>query len=241
MWAEHPAIWTTRFESIGNIYLSTLVQGFNMMDQQLSFENVRNAVRMKLHAKNPLQFPMGANGISVATLCMEMLKPQDCIASSQLICSHCDYEGPEKDDKLTYLLHADPSVSGSTSDWVQTIVHNVRNKCPQCNGSMMRTIYYTKTPDLLVLEYPNINMITSHQITVNVYEKSVNLYLRGIVYAGGYHFTSRFISEDGTIWYHDGMTTGAMCKRNGHISMMLDDEFKRYENKILVLAVYARK
>ncbi|KAJ6512378.1 hypothetical protein DFH09DRAFT_941468 [Mycena vulgaris] len=34
------------------------------------------------------------------------------------------------------------------------------------------------------------------------------LFLRGIIYYGGVHFTSRIMGLDGRIWYHDGIETG---------------------------------
>ena len=61
IWAESPVIWTTRFQSIPNTYLLTLVEGFHIMhqDESISFENVRDNVRAKLHAKYPTEFPTG--------------------------------------------------------------------------------------------------------------------------------------------------------------------------------------
>jgi hypothetical protein len=240
IWAEDPATWTKRFMSIGNIYLSILASGFNMMPEQLSFEHLRNTVRMKLHTKDPQQFPMGMTGTSVAALCMAMLKPKYSVASSQLVCCQCNYKSPERVDKLTYVLHADPSVCDSTAKWIQTLAHVARDECSQCNVQMIRTIHYTSTPNLLVLEYPTYDIITSHTITIDVNKKPITLYLKGVVYAGGYHFTSRFISESGTMWYHDGMTFGRMCEKNGDIDLISDIDIRRCENKDLVLAVYAQ-
>src|SRR5271170_3800452 len=36
IWSESPETWTKRFDSIENTYLSTLVQGFNIMHQDHS-------------------------------------------------------------------------------------------------------------------------------------------------------------------------------------------------------------
>ncbi|KAJ7015909.1 hypothetical protein C8F04DRAFT_984446, partial [Mycena alexandri] len=39
----------------------------------------------------------------------------------------------------------------------------------------------------------------------------VTMKLRGIIYAGQAHFTCRYIERDGTMWFHDGITTGRNC------------------------------
>ncbi|KAF8580245.1 hypothetical protein K439DRAFT_1357565, partial [Ramaria rubella] len=42
--------------------------------------------------------------------------------------------------------------------------------------------------------------------------------LCGIIYHGGYHFTSQIIDKTGNIWTHDGMKFDGQCKMTGKIS-----------------------
>ena len=50
------------------------------------------------------------------------------------------------------------------------------------------------------------NIQTSHSLEFMTDEGEIKiLNLRGIVYHGGYHFTSRIISSDQQIWYHNGI------------------------------------
>ncbi|KIL61491.1 hypothetical protein M378DRAFT_61371, partial [Amanita muscaria Koide BX008] len=42
--------------------------------------------------------------------------------------------------------------------------------------------------------------------------------LRGIIYFGDYHYTSRMINKDGIVWFHDGIATGNSVIFEGHIS-----------------------
>ncbi|KAI9061414.1 hypothetical protein FKP32DRAFT_1543130, partial [Trametes sanguinea] len=39
--------------------------------------------------------------------------------------------------------------------------------------------------------------------------------LRGIVYHGYEHFTSRYIDRNGTVWFHDGASSGQFCIKEG--------------------------
>jgi hypothetical protein len=88
----------------------------------------------------------------------------------------------------------------------------------------------------LIFEYPNIDIKTSHKIK---FQDNTVLKLRGIVYHGDSHFTSRIISPEGNIWFHDGMTTGGTCETDGHLETTKDKQLRNCQSKKLVLVVYA--
>ena len=97
-----------------------------------------------------------------------------------------------------------------------------------------------EVPKLLILEYPFTNIRTSHKIKVKAENNSSILGLRGTVYHGDNHFTSRFISSNGTIWYHDGITTGRQCVEERNLCMTNSEYFIRCKEKDFVFAVYAQ-
>ena len=132
-------------------------------------------------------------------------------------------------------------MKGSTSNWMQDIVFKVNVNCPNCNMQLIKWIWYNTLPDLLILEYSGCNIITNHEISINVHQKQKVLHLKGVVYYGGYHFTSRFISESGITWYHNGMTTGRLFNKDKDIKSMSDVDIRKCDNRFLVFAVYAQK
>jgi hypothetical protein len=71
-------------------------------------------------------------------------------------------------------------------------------------------------------------------------DPSNNLHLKGIVYHGEFHFTSRIISEDNIAWYNDGRTTGKNCIDDGHLKS-ISKEINTCRNRNIVFAVYAQK
>ncbi len=85
-----------------------------------------------LHAHDPQAFPWGQVGTSVATLAYTMLRTQNAVASSQLKCTACDYEGPEKDDRLGYAVTATGQQPTPTSKWIATLGHTTQDSCPEC-------------------------------------------------------------------------------------------------------------
>ena len=209
-------------------------------DESVSFENVRDAVQEKLHSKNPTEFPKGQSGTSVANLSVEILKPLGSVAYSQLVCSNCQYTGPAVNDRLNYAIHVD-SLSESTLNCMQEITVRVRNKCPSCNLQIQEQIQYNTLPNLLVLEYSASDIITSHEILVKVNDELKTLHLKGVVYYGGYHFAYRLISESGTAWYHDGITTGGILYEDKKIESISDMDMRRYNGKDQALEIYAAK
>ena len=89
------------------------------------------------------------------------------------------------------------------------------------------------------LPFPHNLCRTSHKIRIKVNNTTTLLYLKGIVYYGENHFTSRIISKDGKIWLNDGITTGGKSIEEGHLSTMTDKNLRKCKGKDLVLAVYA--
>ena len=65
------------------------------------------------------------------------------------------------------------------------------------------------------------------------------LQLKGMVYYGGFHFTSQIVSSDGAVWFNDGMTTGRQCKKDGDLEGMSSRKLMKCRGKVLVLAKYA--
>jgi len=93
---------------------------------------------------------------------------------------------------------------------------------------------------VLILDYSNYNIHTSNKLEFIKNDKVTTLYLRGIVYLGGFHFTSRIIREDGQVWYHDGRETGKTCINEGYLSDMTYDQLRKCKGRTLTLAVYTQ-
>ncbi|KAF9456720.1 hypothetical protein BDZ94DRAFT_321281 [Collybia nuda] len=106
---------------------------------------------------------------------------------------------------------------------------------------MVKQIQYNSVPNILVLEYPHTDIETSHKIKFIANGKSTLLYLRGIVYHGDNHFTSRIISNKGRMWYYDGMLSEQISSENGSLRDTSDNDLRQCQDKDLVLAIYAQK
>jgi hypothetical protein len=242
IWKDNPVVWSGVFRDM-NRHCALLSQGFdNILKGTRTFEQVRDNWKTVLHTVDPVMFPTGMHGIIVADLAKELLKVTESIASSQHQCSRCEYAEDPIDDKLTYLLQADNSTNNSTNNWVNTLSQTTYRRCPTCNHGMTQVLFYNEVPKIVILEYPMKNIKTSHKLQLMTDEGQVqNINLRGIVYHGGYHFTSRIVSCEQHIWYHDGINTGKICLRDGMLGIQSDDKIRVCRGRDLALAVYAQK
>jgi hypothetical protein len=68
------------------------------------------------------------------------------------------------------------------------------------------------------------------------FNKSYNL--RGVVYYGNNHYTSCIVSENKSVWYHDGIQTGKDMTFEGAVLSKKSKNWNIYNNKHAVLFVY---
>lgn len=69
---------------------------------------------------------------------------------------------------------------------------------------------------------------------------SVHMYhLRGLVYGGDFHFTSRIVDISGQVWYADGMTNQKNCIFERTVVATDDTEWlKSCQGQTLLYAIY---
>jgi hypothetical protein len=240
IWVMDPHNWSEEFDNINQDHLGVLSEGFKLvLEGHATLENIRDSVRVQLHGLNSTKFPMGQRGASVGDLASTMLQSDRTLTESQRMCPECGHTEDKAPYHMKHLLI--PTVTGtpSTLAWLSDLYTITKRICPDCSSAMIKKIDYVELPKLLVLEYPNTNINTSHEIRLVVNNETAVLHLRGIVYHGENHFTSRIISPEGAMWYHDGITTGSTCATDIGLSASIDANLKNCKGKSLVLAIYA--
>ena len=239
LWLENSIKWTEIFTGI-NHYTETLANGFTQVQEEtLSLEEARNIVRDLLHQDHSIMFPKGKNSASVGELATILLKDERFNGRSEIYCENCDYIKSDYADNVGYCFDLTLQAITSTSQWTLSPTLTEHDQCPECLETLVHSIKFDELPKLLILEYPFTNIRTSHKIKVKAENNSGILGLRGTVYHGDNHFTSRFISSNGTIWYHDGITTGRQCTEERNLCMTNSEYFIRCKEKDFVFAVYA--
>jgi len=236
-----PHYWSEEFDNINADHLGVLSEGFKLvLEGHASLEDIRDSIRVQLHDLDPIKFPMGQRGASVGDLASTMLQSDRTLTESHRVCSNCGYTEAKVPYHMKHILiPTNNSGTASTLTWVSDLCKSTNRICPDCSSTMVKKIDYIESPRLLVLEYPNTNINTSHEVRLVIDDETTVLHLRGIVYHGENHFTSRIISPEGNTWYHDGMTTRNTTVVDTHLNSSTYANLKTCQGKRLVLAIYA--
>jgi hypothetical protein len=97
-----------------------------------------------------------------------------------------------------------------------------------------KNTFFSSAPELLILHIPYADVKVN--ISFKFYDKRYTL--KGIVYYGDNHYMSCVISEDNSVWYHDGIQTGSGMILQGDKSYFKSNKWNKYNNKNAVLFVY---
>src|ERR1700734_1386815 len=241
IWSTDTKVWTKQFKEINQHHLKSLSVCFKKyMNGQATFETARDTIRHEIHTKNPEQFPYGTRGTSVAALTSTILAPHGFVAISSPVCTSCEYSEPSIDDRLEFVLHEKEDTPKSTCKWLGSLEHETHEKCPHCFSAMMQPINFKSAPSVLVFEINSRKIKVSETLKFEQEGETVVLNVRGLIYHGDFHFTSRIIGTDGMVWYHDGMTTGSSCENEGDFDKLSSKNLLKCKGKKLILVVYAR-
>ncbi len=94
-------------------------------------------------------------------------------------------------------------------------------------------------PTLLILHMGMQQMIISHRIVVQLNTGTYIYKLKGMIYFGGYHFTSQFVDNSGGVWYHDGAAASHdKCEYQGLLQNMNNKDIIHVHNRQLLTAIY---
>ena len=112
-------------------------------------------------------------------------------------------------------------------------------ECTQCHGEMNKITRFHKTPKILLFSINDSSLKVTKNLTLDNGNENVAYTIKGVIYFGEFHFTSRVFSSDDTVWFHDGITTGRQCENQGKITTLSDDELMECDGKKATLLLYA--
>ncbi|KAJ7219790.1 hypothetical protein C8J57DRAFT_1095181 [Mycena rebaudengoi] len=224
LWRENPLLRASQLKDISP-ELDKLMDGFSAVlsgtSGSTALEDIRDEVRRLLHARSPGKFAYGSSYAGVDEVVLAVLGDR-VYGTGVVKCTACGYTVPGRIDTLTsnLLLGRIRSLEEQGRDifglstWLAHHLSKKVQKCPICtrNGvssqRMTRRTTITAVPPLLCvfLDYSAVQL--EAVVNVSCGGAVYPLHLKGIVYHGESHFTSRIIRRDGGIWFHDGIATG---------------------------------
>jgi hypothetical protein len=121
--------------------------------------------------------------------------------------------------------------------------------CPHCinNSKLRRLTTIHDVPLYMIISSGFNNLRLDEELTFSSTMGETRLRLRGLIYHSPGtvigHFTSVLLDRHGSMWYHDGITTGGFCTQNGKISDLQDLLYLQTGQtpaEILCAALYAQ-
>ena len=81
-------------------------------------------------------------------------------------------------------------------------------------------------------------VVDHHLVITSTDQNSAGYRLRGIIYFGHHHFTSRFVSHHEVVWYHDGLVTGSSLINEGTLESV---DLSRRGSLVVTATLYEKE
>jgi hypothetical protein len=241
IWQDDPKERTSHFRDINFEYLGEIADGFShtrFPDTAYTLEQVRDFTRRRLQRANPAVFPWGRyTGIQYILDYLLGTSTGRSVTSSSLRC-------PNNHPLITgrdYMVASSCQISIlRQSSNIQAFIDNhtieCGSRCRVCGSHIIRHHFFENTPPLLAFDLSQYATNLLESIVITTVDRDCKTYkLRGVIYYIDNHFTSRFISESGRVWYHDGILTGRQMLPEGSIG---DVELGSCQSGTAVCAIY---
>jgi hypothetical protein len=108
--------------------------------------------------------------------------------------------------------------------------------CTECKGAIQKNTYVEVALELLVLHLPCADV----KINQKMKFCGQTMHLRGVVYYGSHHYTSRIIDTGGQVWFHEGMITGKDMCSQGSVTKLKPKDFTKCNSRKITLLVYTQ-
>ncbi|KAH6894767.1 hypothetical protein BKA70DRAFT_1117490 [Coprinopsis sp. MPI-PUGE-AT-0042] len=232
IWADAPDRWTAYLQRDDRPYMALLLDKFRAMARGvITFENARECLRRLLAERPSNEFRYGEYTSPADVFYYLTLAPpsEGLVSFTQRSCGFCFAQlGARPIQSRENALSAHTSCT-STQEWVQMSYRWIssHNKCPHCGHlAVMRRTYNQDLRIVFIHLPPQIRFDTiSPTITIRTAGQDKTLHVRGVIYFGSDHFTSRIVSPSGKVWYHDGSVTASQVEDEG----LLHDDFDMSE------------
>ena len=214
-----PSTSLAQFKEINNEYLGKIADGFSqtrLRGTEYTLEEVRDSTRRYLERVDPAAFPWGRY-TGIQYILDYLLDMDHSVTSSSMRCPNG--HPLNRDDLLASsgqitILRQCPDVQAFVDD--QSI--ECASRCRVCQCHIIRQHVFQDTPAIIAFDLSQHQISLLESIVITTINGDCTTYkLRGVMYHLDNHFTSRFISESGCVWYHDGILTGRQMVLEGSV------------------------
>ncbi|KAJ7106599.1 hypothetical protein C8R44DRAFT_563729, partial [Mycena epipterygia] len=213
IWKDHGVKWSDMFQMVGE-YVGILAKGFESVQRGTAkIEGARDSMRAALRRDCGELFPSGQYLTSIDDLAQKLYGSGEW-GVSQIKCPKCGRAQEAETDfsaalTITYCgkLRSRYNADYSISHWLRDrMIQRTTLGCV-CGSGMLKLITINHAPPLIYLSLSDTDILIDSALNLKVGDFRQRYALRGVIYGGENHFTSRIIKPNGEMWYHDGIET----------------------------------
>ncbi|KAF8962225.1 hypothetical protein BDZ97DRAFT_1611458, partial [Flammula alnicola] len=219
IWLRDTRVWQRRLGDISS-NLELLSRGFEQaLNNESTLEMARNRVRDSMIRTNPAHYPIGMRFTNICRV-VDGIIPGHLCGISTLACDVCGYR------QANPLVHFGEHIELTSTGRFHNDSEDTN--CPDCVlqqsvNKLSVSIWLERMPYLIFVEFSSPRYIIDHELNYNTDGFEVQFRLAGLIYGGQNHFVCRIVDAAGAVWYHDGITTGSGCVREGSLSDIVRD------------------
>ena len=217
VWQENPAEITLSWNELGNDLLNTLSTAFNSSCHDLhlhitsasyALEQIRDDFRHRLASIGD-EFAFGEYA-SVHAIMDRLLVSEEPVLRSVHRCR--DNHMVDTDECFSrsceiVMMGASALTGRSIQEYMGDLSTALSVTCTECSNELVRSFSFTSHPPLLCIELWERPRLLDSVLHIDAGGSCQRYKLCGVVYFSGEHFTSRVITGNGMVWFHDGLFT----------------------------------
>jgi len=233
VWMNSSCLWTEYLKTLNNVHLRKLIKDFEKVKENVTtLESARERLRRSLQKVSNEKFPWGE-----FTSISDIL---GCILTTEYVTINTILTCPQHNTTLYTQNNSCLIIAGrfeihSISHWMRNFCESSQHHCDVCHEKLKIVNNFCQALPILAFQFSGQRPIIDSNITINVNGASASYTLRGVIYFGDYHYTSRIVNELGLVWFHDGIATGNSVIYEGNVN---DMDISTCRGKLPSAAVY---
>lgn len=255
MWRENKELLGLQNRQMQNEYFHCLIEGFMQHEAgNVSLEYVRDMVRTRLRVLHMDKFPIGHHGVDIKDLLSTIFQYQTGtgLGRETTMCDNCGMHPPSsiQINSNMFVLHP---IEGRNADQASSISQmtteqyaslylksmKLNTPCSICASQLAVSKTFDTVPKVLVFHLGIHKMQVSQSIVVELNHQMYTFNLKGLIYFGGFHFTTQVVNNNSEVWYHDGIETVQSCIYQGHLLDKENDSILFTRGRQLCTAIYS--
>ena len=223
LWMESWEMWSGAFDDLNTDYLGALSANFCQHEGSINgLEECCKILQQHLQWDSPHEIKRSAE-INIHTLLQCILTTPSITHSNVVWCDagHSSHHGGSSCRNCLFFVLNDHRC---LQDFINSSFENsLSSMCHICNAHQIQKSTLICLPPLLAFDLSSCHGIDiDHHLELTANNMSAAYSLQGIIYYGHHHFTCRFVSQHGMVWYHCSIQTGTSLTNKGPLQLLGD-------------------